>query len=274
MKNNITNKPAPVRLLIFTGVLLILWLPLAIPIYWVLKHDPNLTTIVTMALLFIDLLSLWYFWGKYVYQESNIFIRYGLSFTAANRREFAKGLAIGFWVCLSLFILEASLGWVKIATPEVSLIKIVAEGLISALGIALGEELVFRGWIFDELKRDYRDRTTIFFSALLFAILHFIKPIGEIIRTLVTFPALLLLGIILAIAKHKNCDRLGICIGIHGGLVWGYYILNVGQLIEYTNKVPEWITGIDGNPIAGIMGLILLSILLIGVRNSELVVGK
>ncbi len=266
---NIAHKTAPVRLLIFTGVLLILWLPLAIPIYLRLKHNSNLASIFTMALLFVELLGLWHFWGKYVYQESNIFNKYGLSFTAANRSEFAKGLAIGFWFCFSLFIVEALLGWVKITTPEVSLIKIVAEGLLSALGIALGEELLFRGWIFDELQRDYRQSTVIFFSALLYAVLHFIKPIGEIIRTLVTFPALLLLGIILAIAKQKHRDRLGICIGIHGGLVWGYYILNVGQLIEYTNKVPPWITGIDGNPIAGIMGLIFLSILAIAAYSRS-----
>ncbi|MGF1540065.1 MAG: lysostaphin resistance A-like protein [Pleurocapsa sp.] len=260
--------PAPVRLLIFTGVLLILWLPLAIPIYLEIRHNSNLATIVTMALLFVDLLGLWYLWGKYVYQEANIFTRYGLSLTAANQREFLKGLAIGLWFCLSLFIVEAVLGWVEIATPEVSTVQIVAEGLLSALGIALAEELVFRGWILDELQRDYGDRRAIFLSALLFAVLHFLKPIAEIIRTLVTFPALLWLGIILAIAKQRHGDRLGICIGIHGGLVWGYYMLNVGQLIEYTNKVPVWITGIDGNPIAGMMGLIFLSIMAIALSRK------
>jgi hypothetical protein len=61
----------------------------------------------------------------------------------------------------------------------------------------------------------------------------------------------------------KYHDRLGICIGIHGGLVWGYYILNVGNLLQYTKTVPDWITGIDGNPIAGILGLIFLYLLLV-----------
>jgi membrane protease YdiL (CAAX protease family) len=63
-------------------------------------------------------------------------------------------------------------------------------------------------------------------------------------------------------APHKafsEGDRLGIPIGLHAGLVWGYYIVNVGQLIEYSNQVPVWVTGIDGNPIAGVMGLLFLS---------------
>jgi uncharacterized protein len=67
------------------------------------------------------------------------------------------------------------------------------------------------------------------------------------------------LGIALVLAKYQHGDRLGISIGIHGGLVWGYYILNVGQLIKYNGQVPDWVTGIDGNPIAGVMGLIFLS---------------
>jgi len=36
----------------------------------------------------------------------------------------------------------------------------------------------------------------------------------------------------------------------------------VGEMITYTEKVPQWITGIDKNPIAGIIGLIFLSMLL------------
>lgn len=257
--SQIARQAAPVRLLIFTGVLAILWLPLAIPIYLVLQHDSNLASILTMALLLVELLFFWRFWGKTVYGEPHIFARYGLIATDANKKDFLKGIAIGFWVCLGLFILEALLGWIKIVTPSFTLVGIAAEGLLSALGIALAEELVFRGWILDELQQDYSQKTALLVSALLYAVLHFIKPIEEIIRTLVTFPALILLGVTLVLAKQKYGDRLGICIGIHAGLVWGYYILNVGQLIEYSDRVPTWLTGIDGNPIAGIMGLLFLS---------------
>ena len=71
------------------------------------------------------------------------------------------------------------------------------------------------------------------------------------------------------LAKYKYGDRLGMSIGIHAGLVWAYYIVSVGQLIEYTNKVPVWITGIDGNPIAGVMGLMFLSGLICFVVSQE-----
>ena len=256
------------RLLIFIGVLSILWLPLAMPIYGVLRHNPNLATIVTMSLLFVELLCLWKFWGRLVYGEAKIFTRYGLEKSRRNSREFLKGLAIGFWVCLSLFVVEALLGWIEFVTPSANFLKIVVEGFLSACGIGLAEELLFRGWLLDELRRDHSPKRSLWVGTTIFALAHFIKPFEEIIRTAVTFPALILLGITLILAKYQHGDRLGISIGIHAGLVWSYYIVNVGELIQYTNQVPVWVTGINGNPIAGVMGLFFLTgLMLVMTRN-------
>jgi uncharacterized protein len=259
--NCISNYPVIIRLGIFLLLLLIIWLPFALPIQYFFRQDPNAVTIAIMGLLFIEFVTLQKIWGIKVYRQTDIFSCYGLVRTRQNAIEFGKGLSIGFCVCLTLFFLEAICGLVTIKTPTNTLFPIVAEGLLSALGIALAEELFFRGWLFFELRRDYQLKTVLLLTALLFAIAHFLKPIEEIIRTFVTFPALVLLGLILARAKTKYSQRLGICIGIHGGLVWVYYILNVGKLLTYTNKVPNWITGIDGNPIAGLLGLAFLSIL-------------
>jgi hypothetical protein len=41
----------------------------------------------------------------------------------------------------------------------------------------------------------------------------------------------------------------------------------VGNLITYTKKVPEWITGIDRNPLAGVTGILLLSAIALSVRG-------
>lgn len=261
INKQLAKRAAPVRLFVFTGVLSIVWLPLAIPIYLALKNNPNLATILTMALLFLELLCLWQLWGKYVYREPKIFARYGLIVSAANLQEFVGGLTIGFGFCWSLFIFEAVCGWIDIASSELNLVKVAIEGLFSAFAIAVTEELLFRGWLLDELRRDYKFNTAIGANALIFAVMHFIKPWAEIIRTIVTFPALVLLGIALAIAKQRCHNRLGMPIGLHAGLVWGYYIVNVGELITYSDRVPVWITGIDNNPIAGIVGLTFLSVL-------------
>ncbi len=259
--NYISNYPVIIRLGIFLLLLLIVWLPFALPIQYFFRQDPNAVTIMTMGLLFVEFVVLQKVWGVKVYRQKDIFSCYGLVRTRQNGIELGKGLSIGFCVCLALFFLEAICGWVTIKTPTSTLFPIVAEGLLSALGIALAEELVFRGWLFFELRRNYQLKTVLLLTALIFAIAHFLKPIEEIIRTFITFPALFLLGLTLVMAKTKYGDLLGICIGIHSGLVWGYYILNVGNLLTYTNNIPSWITGIDGNPIAGLLGLAFLSIL-------------
>jgi membrane protease YdiL (CAAX protease family) len=265
----ISEFSAPLRLAIFLGALSVFWLPLALPIYWLLRSDSNLASILTMGLLFVELLFGWQFWGRFVHGDRHIYTRYGLAKNSSNTREFWQGLAIGFWLCLGLFITEALLGWIDIIQPSTSLIRIIIEGWFSAVGIALAEELLFRGWLLDELQRDYGQKICIWVTAIAYALAHFIKPMEEIIRTAVTFPALVLLGIALVLAKYQHGDRLGISIGIHGGLVWGYYIVNVGQLIKYNSLIPDWVTGIDGNPIAGVMGLIFLSGLTLKIMLSN-----
>ncbi|MDJ0507944.1 MAG: type II CAAX endopeptidase family protein [Crocosphaera sp.] len=257
----IANYPVPIRLGIFIIILLFLWLPLAIPLYLLFKDDANLTTIITMVMLYITFVCLLFIWNKNVYKINNWWQSYGLIFSRKNGVELINGLSLGLSFTFGLFIVEAILGWVKFVQPNDNFIVIIFEGLLSAFGIGLAEELFFRGWLLEELKRDYHLQMVTIYSAVIFATLHFLKPLEEIIRTFPQFPALVLLGITLAWAKQRYSNRLGICIGLHGGLVWGYYIINVGQLIDYTNTVSPLFTGIDNNPIAGIMGLIGLGIL-------------
>ena len=265
---NIESKPVSIRLIVFLLLLTISWIPFAVPISLLFNNNPNLVTIMTMGLLFILFIFLQRWWGKYLYQKSNIFRDYGLKTNKLSLIYLIKGLAIGFCFCWALFITEAIFGWITISNNSDFLLKVVLEGLLSALLIALAEELVFRGWVLYELEQDCRKSTALWISSLIFAIAHFLKPIGEIIRTLVTFPALFLLGAILVLAKRANKNYLTICIGIHAGLVWGYYILNVGNLVTYTNTVPNCITGIDNNPIAGVLGLSFLSILALVIGNK------
>ncbi|MDJ0575309.1 MAG: type II CAAX endopeptidase family protein [Xenococcaceae cyanobacterium MO_234.B1] len=264
----IKDKSVAFRLGAFLICLLVLWLPFATPIYLIFSSDPNLTTILTMGLLFIAFLLLQIFWGHYIYQQPNILQYYGLVRKRKIFLELVYGLAIGYCFCKILFIIEAIFGWVVIQPPSSNIFKLIIEGLISALGIGLAEELVFRGWILTELQRDYSNNTALLVSSGIFAVAHFIKPLSEIIRTFITFPALFILGLILVWAKGRTQNRLGLSIGLHSGLVWSYYILNVGKQIEYTGQAPTWVTGIDGNPMAGILGLIFLGLLAILMWNS------
>ncbi len=256
----LASYPAPIRLGVFLLTLVLLWLPVAAPIYW-LGRDQNLVTILTMGLLFGEFLLLLRFWGQKVYRQPHLLKSYGLVKTRQNGLELLAGLGTGLFFILSLFGLEGILGWLVWQQLEDSFPRVILEGLGSALLIGLAEELVFRGWLLDELQRDYRPRVVVWADAVIFALLHFLKPLQAMLRSLPTFPALVLFGLTMVWAKQGSQGRLGLPIGLHMGLFWGYYIINVGQLVEYSGKVPNWITGVDGNPLLGVMGLLFLGVL-------------
>ena len=269
---------APTRIVIFLNILLLVWMPLAIPIYF-LVEDVNLQSIWTITLLYIEFIILVRLWGKKVYQQPHLLCDYGLIINRRNFQLFFQGLGIGLFCLFSLLILEMFLGWLVWLSPPEDLLKFIFEGLLVSVGIGFAEELLFRGWLLDELERNYQSTIVLWVSSIVYAVLHFIKPIEEIWRTLLQFPGLVLLGLIFVWAKrssgkklnkftNKKEELLGFPMGIHAGLVWGYYIVNVSGLVKYDDEVGDWLIGIDGNPLMGLMGLLFLGVIAFGVRRS------
>ena len=256
---------APRRLAIFVLILLLLWLPLAAPIYW-LVGDPDWRSILTMAILYIEFIVLVGFWAQLVYDQPQIIRSYGLEFTGKNCQNHLAGLVYGLLTVITLLVVEGWFGWLGWQAPQPGLTKIVLEGMAIALAVGFAEELLFRGWLLDELQRDYSPRAALWANATIFATLHYIKPPEYLLAHLPEFPGLLLLGLTLVLAKQYGQGRLGLPMGFHAGLVWGYYIVNTGQLLQYSGTVPTWITGINGNPLAGVMGMLWMAVIAISVR--------
>ncbi|MFZ9738595.1 MAG: CPBP family intramembrane glutamic endopeptidase [Prochlorotrichaceae cyanobacterium] len=250
--------PAPARLLMTLGVLVLVWLPLGLPIlHWV--PDPDWQSILALGLAYGLFIAIVRGWGTIVAQRSFPLEHYGLTFKTIVRPGLRGGI-IGTGVVLGLYTLQGQLGWVIWTFPhgqELDFLIIALEGGAVAIGIGFAEEFFFRGWLLSELAADYGFSRAAIVSSGLFALLHFIKPWSEILRTLPQFPGLFLLGLILARAKQQH---LGQAMGIHGGLVWGYYLLKVGDLVIQRDEISPWITGVDGNPLAGVLGLVALTV--------------
>jgi membrane protease YdiL (CAAX protease family) len=269
----IAQRSVFVRLGCFILALLVLWLPFAIPVY-LLVFDANLVNIMTMVILYIEFIILLRIWSKQVYKQPQILQHYGLQFTRLNGVDLLRGLAIGFISILILFSLEGLLGLLVWQQPKAFLLKVLLEGSLTGLGIGFAEELLFRGWLLDEFQRDYSPRVGLWASAVIFGVSHFIKPVEAIIHTLPQLPALVLLGLTQVWGKRWRRGRLGLPIGLHGGIVWGYYIINIGGLIEYTNRVPDWVTGVNKNPLMGVMGVFLMAVLALSMRRQASRISK
>lgn len=248
--------PAPLRIVIFLLVLVTLWLPLALPFYWLLPN-PNHVSIITLLILYTEFIGLVRYWGHHVHGETHVLQQLGLDWSSSSRLNLLKGLSLGLASILLLFGLQGLFGWLDWTAPTMNPIRLVVEGLVIALGIGFAEELFFRGWLLDELQRDYRYSVALVINAVLFAAVHL---------RFITLPALVVLGATLVWAKRaggtwvggQHRDRLGLPIGLHAGLVWGNYVIEVGQWVHYTQRVPEWITGIGRNPLAGVLGVLSL----------------
>lgn len=255
----IAHYPVIKRLGIFVIFLLLVWLPLAVPIY-LLVADQNLVSILTLVLLYLEFVVLLRWWGKRVYQEPRLMTKYGLEASWLNGQLLCQGLGIGVALVVGMFLFQGWWGWLVWQAPGQNFLQIILEGLLMSLALGTAEELLFRGWLWDELRRDYSFRTSLGINTLVFATLHFLKPLEAMLKSLPQFPGLVLLGLILVWAKQRSQGRLGLSIGLHGGLVWGYYLINVGNLITYTGIAPDWVTGVGKNPLAGLVGLGFLGI--------------
>lgn len=273
---------APVRLLAFIGLLAIFWLP---P-YGLIRAtvaNGNTVSVLAMTLLFVEFVLLLRWWTKRINRAPNWLRHYGLQLTRQNGRLLLLGFAIGAFSLLTLFAVQFGCGWLRVQWPTVQFTRIAIEGLLVAIGVGLGEELIFRGWLLQELERDYRPAVALLTNSLIFALLHYTKPIegaivtllglpfdwSTVLRSLPQFPGLLLLGVLLVRAKRASGQHLGLAIGLHAGLVWGFYLVNVGELVKYGDRAPQWAIGINQNPLAGVMGMFALSVLLLNVKRFE-----
>ncbi|MEM1240287.1 MAG: type II CAAX endopeptidase family protein [Cyanobacteria bacterium P01_H01_bin.26] len=254
------------RVVVFFAVLLVLWSPLALAIYLVgnLFGRPQLAeTVVLLALYGCFTANAW-IWGHWVKGWQRPFEAYGLLLCRRFWSDLLIALVFGFGLVWVLFGVEVLLGWARFYPTSLGFITL--EGFGVGIGIGLAEELLFRGWLLAELQTSLPRAKAIMWSSIIFALAHFIKPLPEVLRTSPQFLGLLLLGLILGSSRYisrlqRPFSSLGLPLGLHAGLVWGYYIVDVGDLVLPSGRVPEWVTGIHGNPLSGALGIAILGCL-------------
>ena len=135
--------------------------------------------------------------------------------------------------------------------------------LALALGVGFAEELLFRGWLWGELSLLLGAHRALWAQAGVFALLHPWTTMPAL-ESLAMLGGLLLLGLALALQRRADGDVIWGCVGLHGGLVGGWFALQNG-LIELSPSAPAWMVGpgqANPNPIGGALGWIGLVTLL------------
>lgn len=270
-RSRLARQPPLLRVFVFMATIVLVWLPLALPLYWASAQGklPGGDLIPTALLYGVFLLGLPH-WQRRVHQT-----RHGwrlLGFTGGHR--LGRGLILGIGLGVISFTImvgvQLALGWATLNVQSLQLSSLVASaflGALTAMAVAWSEELLFRGWLLWELEQGSSPRLALVLNSLIFALVHFIKPLATLLALLPQLLGLWLLGVILVWARRlalpplPRQTTLGVAVGLHGGLVWGYYLVDVADLLDVTGRVPAWVTGVGGNPLAGLLGMTLLGCL-------------
>ena len=217
-------------------------------------------TILTFLLFVISLPK----WFEIRWEFNNPWILLGLNKIDKKDNRFFYFLNGLFYsiILLSLILIPIISNqwgnWLGKLSPEILL-----NSLLLIIGIGFAEELVFRGWLLEELKNQYGLKKALIFQALVFSIVHIglDMPFWQMISILF---GLFLLGIVLSVIRIKDDNSLWGCAGLHGGLVGIWFLMNNG-LIEISKEAPIWLVGpgnINTNPLGGIYGITLLILIL------------
>ena len=248
----------------------ILFIPVLYIFGWVLvtpiillgvdKESLSLIGTVITFLIFLFLLPKWFEirWGL-----KNTWKLLGLTRIESNKKNqifyFFKGFLLSA-ILISL-ILTPIIGtqygyWIGKISPDIMI-----NAIFLLLGVGLAEELVFRGWLLEELKNQFGLKKAIIAQAFIFSTVHigFDLPLLQMISILT---GLFFLGILLALLRLKDNNSLWGCIGLHGGLVGLWFITNNG-LLFISKDSPKWLVGpgsVNTNPLGGLFGISIMII--------------
>ncbi len=226
------------------------------------KENLSLIGTIFTFLLFIFFLPYWFY------------IRWNISSTWAllginkhqllkNFFHFSQGILFSLFLIILILLpllQKDCISWIGEFSPSILL-----NSILLGLGVGLAEEIIFRGWLLEELKFEYGSKIAIVLQALVFSLVHNLSNefFWNIIGLRLGF---VLLGIFLSLVRIIDKGSLWNCIGIHGGLVGSWFLLNNG-LIEFKENTPSFLAGPFTqnipNPIGSFSAILILLLLCI-----------
>ncbi|MFY8148361.1 MAG: type II CAAX prenyl endopeptidase Rce1 family protein [Prochlorococcaceae cyanobacterium] len=249
----------------------LLYVPLLYAAGWLLAWPlllggPNHALVGTGFTLLLFLLTL-PAWVRRLWAEAHPWQALGVTGPAsALLRAFLRGLIKAVLLLLGLSLVLLLGGWAR--WSEGCSAAELTNGLLLVLGVGFAEELVFRGWLWGELRMllgggSRADQQALLAQAAVFSLVHTRFTLGAA-ALLPLLGGLGLLGVVLALQRRADGGLLWGAVGLHGGLVGGWFLLQ-GSLLELAPEAPAWLVGPGGpapNPIGGLVGWLGLSALL------------
>ena len=202
-------------------------------------------------------------WAKKRWNQKNIWKSLGFTkieenlFNHSFKKELIKSfLIIVFWSLLLIFgkILRFKSGINYILLFDI---------LFTSIFVGVAEELLFRVWLFEELKLFLSTNKAIFLQSILFSMVHPYNFDESFTINILIKIGLFLLGIYLNLLRINNYPNIFPSIAFHGGIVG--YIFLAKSIFHIQGNYPVLIYGnqYDNfiNPVSGLIGIFTLLIL-------------
>ncbi|XVE70763.1 hypothetical protein DITRI_Ditri10aG0097200 [Diplodiscus trichospermus] len=278
---HIAERPLYQRILGFVGMGLVLWSPVIVPLLptlvqsWTTNNPSKFAELVSIIGFYAAVMILVILWGKRIRGYESPLEEYGLDLTSSSSKiqGLIMGLIGGVILVMLIQSVNALLGCVSFSWPSNllpssldlmarlkvygKLLVLAVRGIVTATGVVLVEEVLFRSWLPDEIAADLGYHRGIIISGLAFSLFQ---------RSLMAIPGLWLLSLALAGIRQRDYGRLWIPIGLRAGIVASSYILKTGGFLNYKANYPLWVTTTyPFQPFSGLVGIafaLLLAIIL------------
>ena len=238
------------------------------------KENLSLIGTIFTFLLFLFFLPYW-FYIKWDISSTWVLLGITKNKLLKNFIHFSQGILFSLILITLILIPILKSNYIDI-TGEINS-EVLKQTVFYILVLGFAEELIFRGWFFEELKLLFGTKIGIIGQALLYSFVHHISDttIWNIIGLRLGW---FLLGILLSLIRIKDKGSLWKCIGIHGGLVGIWYLLNE-VFIKISVQAPSYLVGpfTDNlsNPLGSLCGIgVLLILCIFFARKSKKAISK
>jgi membrane protease YdiL (CAAX protease family) len=207
-------------------------------------------------------------WVMLRFVDKRPFHSVGLHFSAGWGKQLSQGLLFGSGMMSLIFVIEYASGMVVIEFRDLSLqqsLAIFGNSIGLYIAVGYGEELMFRGYLFQSFVEGTNKIVATLSISLLFALAHAGNPNVSVFGLINVGLA----GIWLSIAYFKT-RALWLPIGLHiswnffQGFVYSYPVSGTSSLNVQIGKAivtgPEWLTGGAFGPEGGALATVMLII--------------
>ena len=242
------------------------------PAGWIISHffylfypdiSSNNLSIIGTLITFTMFLSVLPSWGRVRWKTNNLWVSIGLDFQSKFKafRIFSRGLIFAVFLIFTLVLFCYACGWVE-SFDSIKFSELLNATLL-VVGIVFAEEIVFRGWLLEEMVLLFGLRRGMILQSIIFSLAHYRADIG-LLTLIPFFTGLFLFGLVLTLRRTFDRGSLWGCIGLHGGLVAIWYLFDSGMVV-FSIDTPYFLLGPSKNmvnPIGSVVGITILLVTL------------